>query len=436
MANLNDENGRLAEADALHDEVRETAACTVCRLEGEPIGLLNKDCAGAGEIKRRRYKCRRCKHTLGVSEFLAVYSGQVPPHHEVGHHDMPSESATISAESQESLRSDEMVPESPVEPSDAPSQASVEMTAAANSKTQEPPNVRLPTFMRSNTAATATCPKDREGSQVSADDYDPEERKAKIEATLDKLGLRGINRKRRRMALEVLMPMGTPHHTKMARVAIKCGKVDPGMAVEAVRSLRIDPRTMHYILLTDEGLELLVAQVDSVAIRTKAIANGLQIGEPKPTVPATRKECDLLLKAIMPAARNAKHANARAYFDHWIRTVKDNLPKHSKVAKAGHSNGTAMDIEEPDLDNCFAQIQMGDYHGQVSEPDGPEDGKESTDAPEASLGSNYSSINDISAWMACRAPEGLEANHSHMGLSHTDPTHTDLETYGHQPYGA
>ena len=88
------EDGRTAQAEALQTHIRNTATCTKCEpLNGQP-GRMILDCAGSGDVKRRRFKCNRCKATLSVSQYLAVYSG---------HADLPGDTAPEAARRMDTL---------------------------------------------------------------------------------------------------------------------------------------------------------------------------------------------------------------------------------------------------------------------------------------------------------------------------------------------
>ena len=70
-----------------------------------------------------------------------------------------------------------------------------------------------------------------------------------------------------------------------------------------------------------------------MVIKIKATQQGLITTEPKPRRPATRKECDALLKALTPAARTAQHEHTREYIQEWINEIKANIPAHIRTAR-------------------------------------------------------------------------------------------------------
>ena len=75
--------------------------------------------------------------------------------------------------------------------------------------------------------------------------------------------------------MEVLLPMGRPDKAKFARVAIACGNVNTAAAREAIRALKIDARLIHHVIKTDVGIELLVTDSDVLAIKAKAMHQGI-----------------------------------------------------------------------------------------------------------------------------------------------------------------
>jgi hypothetical protein len=407
----------------LHDLIRLTAACKACYKEGEPIGILNKDTAGTPTNRRRRYKCRTCFHTLSVENFLAVYSRQDSL--EIEQSPVAVRPAAVCAVALSAATMPQGVVAQQRRDSGTRRPTS---SAAASLVTHVTENTRLAQQITSDPATSPAAtvqptvvlspayriPR-REFSHVTVDScvQNPpslrigETRQAEIEAALDRLGLKGINRKRRRTALQVLWAVETPNPESMVRVALACGDVSMVAAKEAVKALKIDIRTVHYMLKTDEGIELLVGKDDMETIIAKAKTNGIPLGIPKPTVPDTRKACDVLLKAITPACSGAKHPHARSYFLTWKKQILDNLPRHPRSLQQApahtdaHPDPTLVaDIQEAALED----LDCGNFS------DSPHDGEcavvtttapaenivSATDVPKAS----DISINEYSFWMA------------------------------------
>ena len=345
------ESGRTADAEALQARIRTTASCTKCEpIDGHP-GRLVLDSAGSGEIKRRRFKCNQCKATLSVSQYLAVYSGHAdllgdtaseasrrtnlsgaPP---VSSENTPSGASGHLAASQLTHASRRNMP--------APIAASTQQARIASTAGTQPAHSHagitatqqqgqmyrtdpLPTYFGQPNAGACGA--------IAADGFfSSDERKAYIEQTLDRLGLVGTGRKRRRLAMEVLLPVGRPTKTCLTRVAIPCGNVNAIAAKEAIRAFKVDPRLIHHVIKTDVGIELIVMSNDAVTIEVKATQQGLLLGEPKARRPPTRKECDALLKALTPAANSAQHEATRDYIRDWIDEIKANLPAHIRAAR-------------------------------------------------------------------------------------------------------
>ena len=96
------------------------------------------------------------------------------------------------------------------------------------------------------------------------------------------------------------------------------------------------------MIKTDVGIELLVTDSDVLAIKAKAMHQGIITGEPKPRQPKTRHECDSLLNALTPAAKTAAHDATREYIREWIAEIKANLPAHTR-AQRPQTNGQASE---------------------------------------------------------------------------------------------
>jgi hypothetical protein len=308
----------LEEADRLHDANKETLVCPQCSNSGS----INKDSAGSGAVKRRRYKCRICSATCSVANFLAVNSGQAP----VARQRAPDAARQTDNPGASSVSSETRSPDrrAPARPAARPTSAAQEQQVAASSE-QAGTSQQADTSQQAGTSQQGTA---AQGYNVSA-----EERKRYIEATLDRLGLSGPGRKRRRQALEVLLPMGAPCKDKLTRIAIPCGNVNAAAAREAIRALKVDPRLIHHVLKTPTGIELVVMEGDAMAIKAKASQQGLIVADAMPERPTTRKECDALLKALKPASHTAQHGATRQYFLEWIAGFKDNMPEHVRAQR-------------------------------------------------------------------------------------------------------
>jgi Reverse transcriptase (RNA-dependent DNA polymerase) len=455
------ENGLTSTAEALFARIRENVGCLKCVPESRTKGSMILDSAGTGDLKIRRFRCKACKCTYGVKEFLAVYSGQpgaTRPTAQDGQRASPRAArprTTARASSPTTSVAHSQMDHVPSPTSHTISVALLQrdaFQATSASKPTPATHSPAPALLEDNLATHQATPPAHDWQQATrihlggytiprptqpsrigthiqvgaraetsaptADIYDPEKRKATIEATLDKLGLHGINRKKRRLALEVLTPIGTPSAEMMTRVALNCGRVEPAMAVEAVRSLKIDPRLIHHIMITDAGVELLVALADAPIIVAKATAHNLVLGAPKATVPDTRKECDALLKTAMAGARAAKHPNARAYFDQWVATIKANLPRHVRANPQARPIAPLGIPTEPELPD----IPIGEYY------DPADVGNELPGEPEApqppAAGPSASIINVISSWIVCSVPKSLDmATESILdGNGHTHAT--------------
>jgi Reverse transcriptase (RNA-dependent DNA polymerase) len=347
-----------AEAEALQARLRYDAACTRCVEQHRGLGRLVLDSAGHGEMKKRRFKCNRCKATLSVTQYLAVYSGQRAP---IGQAQSDASPPMILSEAMPPVEQQPLHEGAYRQASDAQAHGSLRRT--------RPPLIGQ--HLHTTMTTTATTAGIQPGIQLTTaarpdETFDFDGRKAKIEATLDRLGLKGLNRKRRRLALEVLTPKGTPTPDNMMRVAFPCGDVDTASAIEAVRGLKLDPRSILHVLKMDNGIELLVPSCEIATVLAKAQALGLETCLPKLTIPTMRKECDSLLKAIKPAERNARHEHTRAYFAQWAQTILQNLPAHIKATRASAPVGT--DSQNPVPQPCevfdpFDHIPMDEILG-------------------------------------------------------------------------
>ena len=354
--------------------IRNTATCTKCEpLNGQP-GRMILDCAGSGDVKRRRFKCNRCKATLSVSQYLAVYSGHADllggtaPEaarrmDTLGEMPLSSEQPSFgSHRARSAFRLESCIPRrytsglaNIVINTDHQQQAhQVQQQAAHQDASQvrllaEPSSATSPE-MGALPAYSGYSRTEQGGAADTCTHFTTEERNTYIEQTLDRLGLVGIGRKRRRTALEVLLPMGTPSKAKLSRVAIACGNVNAAAAREAIRALKIDPRLIHHVIKTDVGIELIIMDSDAQAIKSKATQQGVIMGEPKARQPKTRKECDMLLKALTPAANTAQHQATREYIREWIDEIKANLPAHTRPtrphmgAQASEATGTEASV--------------------------------------------------------------------------------------------
>jgi hypothetical protein len=267
-----------------------------------------------------------------------------------------------------------------------------------------------------------------------------ETRKASIEATLDRLGLKGLNRKRRRVALQTLWAMETPTPDCMERVALACGNISAAAGMEAVKALKIDARTIHFVLKTDEGIELLVGREDVKTIEEKARLNGISLGSPKPLVPSTKKACDALLKSISPAIHSAKHPHGRAYFANWRQHILANMPKHTR-AQPDQQSGlqeqtpaslplpTEAQIQEAAMDSLF------DGFGDNI----LDDGMSSTSLPENPLQEEVGqhmaepSINEFSSYMV-GDPQQCSLSQFCSRNPETNPTIGDSHSMQPEPY--
>jgi hypothetical protein len=186
-----------------------------------------------------------------------------------------------------------------------------------------------------------TCPNNSPLANIGA----MKKRMETIDATLDGLGLKGKNRKKRRQALMVLMPLPVPSPQDIIRICLECGKVDLAGGIKAVNSLGLDPRMILYILKIRNGVEILVASWHEDALRTKASQNGLHIGKAVDDIPTSREFCNELLKAITPGASSpSTPLPVKEYLEQWILRIKCNMP--SRVQK-GASPHIILDTTNP-----------------------------------------------------------------------------------------
>jgi hypothetical protein len=156
-----------------------------------------------------------------------------------------------------------------------------------------------------------------------------ETQKASIEATLNRLGLKGLNKKRRRVALQTLWAMETPTPDLTEHVVLVCGNISAAAGNEAIKALKIDARTIHFVPKIAKDIELLVGWEDMKSIEEKARLNGISLASPKPLVPNTKKACEVLLKANLPVIHSAKHPLVHTYFANWRQLILATLPKHT-----------------------------------------------------------------------------------------------------------
>jgi Reverse transcriptase (RNA-dependent DNA polymerase) len=162
-----------------------------------------------------------------------------------------------------------------------------------------------------------------------------------IEDTLDNLGLKGKNRKRRRQALQTLVPFPAPAWTDLIRIQLCCGNVDLTDGIKAISSLGLDPRMVSYLLKIGPGIEVLVPSWFEEAVRAKAQLNRIPIGNPIDVIPSTREQCNMVLKAITPGASSAKTpAPAKEYLEQWILRIKANMPPSRIKSVAPHAAST------------------------------------------------------------------------------------------------
>ena len=403
------EDGRTAQAEALQARIRDIATCRKCELlDGQP-GKIVLDSAGSGELKRRRFKCNRCKATLSVGQYLAVYSGQA---------DLSGDTAPDAARrmdisgntsiSSENPPSGVLEPQShtrPIQAARRPTTALIASTAqhtaqqardtvqasthqaiildgaaATHADSHAPRTAALPIYYgQSNTGHSDAI--------IVSGHFTSDDRCAYIERTLDRLGLVGLGRKRRRQALEVLLPAGRPSKACLVRVAIPCGNVNAAAAREAIRALKVDPRLIHHVVKTDAGIELIVMERDAATIKAKALHQGVVLSEPKARRPSTRKECDALLKALTPAANTAQHEATREYLRDWVDEIKANMPAHIRAPRQETATVVTRpnnaDATTAECNTATVQLQEEDPLDAINfggfDEDGPRSGRRSRD---------------------------------------------------------
>jgi hypothetical protein len=224
-----------------------------------------------------------------------------------------------------------------------------------------------------------------------------------IEATLDNLGLKGKNRKRRRQALQTLIPFPTPEWTDLVRIQLGCGNIDLAGGITAISGLGLDPRMVTYLLKIGHGIELLLPTWFEEVVRTKALLNGLPVGSAIDMVPSTREQCNMVLKAITPGASSTKTpAPAKIYLEQWILRIKANLPaaRTKPSAPSAISYGINMPTASsyPAFSTVASPVETSVYTraAQLTSSPLPMDLEQNPMDDVVSI----SSLNDSSIWIA------------------------------------